>query len=300
MSRLPVYFISFFMVLASPVFAADAQPAWDESYAYATLEPAAGNPYDLQKMKYNVFAGGIHAVVADMTLDYRKQGRYSMVFNAETRGLLGSLAPWKGSFETQGWLLDIGNLAPQLHESVAIWREEKEVKSYNYTMDGGFKDLITKYTHKKPKTEVPDQELTKDTIDALTSTMLVMEKVADGGKCEGEEEVFDGKRRFKMVFNHIRFVQLEKTRYNAYEGPAAECTVEVVPVAGAWHSKPRGWLSIQEQGRERGTMPTVWFAQLTKNAVTVPVRVRVKTAYGTMFMHLTEYESGNTILKAEQ
>jgi len=50
-------------------------------------------------------------------------------------------------------------------------------------------------------------------------------------------------------------------------------------------------MSIQEQGRERGTMPTVWFAKVQEGQVAVPVKVRVKTDYGTLFMHLTDYQS---------
>lgn len=260
-------------------------------------QPVAAADFDLQKMKYDVYAGGIHAVKANMTLDYTQKGRYSMVFGAETRGLLGSLAPWSGTFESNGWTLKGRKLVPELHESIAMWRDEKEVKTYNYDRKKGFIDITTHYVGKKPKTEIPDAELTEGTIDALTATMLVMEKVSDGGKCEGESEVFDGKRRYKLIFKHTQFVMLEKTRYNAYSGPAAECTAEVKPVAGKWYKKPRGWLSIQEQGRSRGTMPTVWLAQVVPNAVVVPVRVRVKTAYGTLFMHMTKYESGKTILK---
>ncbi len=248
-----------------------------------------------QKIDYEVYAGGIHAVKANMELDYRDEERYSIVFDAETRGMLGSLAPWKGQFSSKGWIKN-GSLAPELHESVSLWRDEKEIKSYNYTKDGEFKNIVTLYKHKKPRTRVPDKKLTKGTIDALSATMMIMEHIADGGNCEGETEIFDGKRRYKLVFSHNDFVTLKKSKYNAYSGAAAECTVEVKPIAGLWHKKPRGWLSIQEQGRTRGMMPTVWFAKISENAVAVPVRVRVKTAYGTLFMHMTRYESGETIL----
>lgn len=251
-------------------------------------------------MNFDVFAGGIHAVKSDMTLDYTTPGRYSMFFTAETRGLLGSLAPWTGTFESKGWTIKGGKRVVELHESIAMWQGEKEVKTYHYSKDGGFQDIITSYNHKKPKTETPDELLTKDTTDALTATILVLEKISKGGKCEGYSEVFDGKRRYGMLFKHTQYVMLEASRYNAYSGPAAECTVEVKPIAGEWHKKPRGWLSIQEQGRERGMMPTVWIAQVKPGAVAVPVRVRVKTAYGTLFMHMTRYESGDTVLTLKE
>lgn len=287
----------FALGFAVPTQAADEHMA-AVAFSMAAIEPAASSSrdFDFQRVNFDVYAGGIHAVQASMDLDYREKGRYSMMFSAQTRGLLGTLAPWQGTFESKGWALKDGRRIPQLHESIAMWRNEKEVKSYNYTKNGGFQDIVTLYKHKKPKKKVPDEALTKGTTDALSATILVMEQVADGGKCEGERDVFDGKRRYTLIFKHSRFVELKKTRYNAYSGLAVECTAEVKPVAGAWHKKPRGWFSIQEQGRERGMMPTVWLAQVTKNAVAVPVRVRVKTAYGTLFMHMTRYESGDTIL----
>lgn len=234
-----------------------------------------------------------------MEMDFSTKGQYSIFFSAQTRGLLGSLVPWEGTFESKGTAYKDGRRLPHFHESIASWQGEREVKTYNYDKKGQFKDITTLYKHKKPKTKVPDKALTEGTTDALTATILVMEHVSDGGNCEGTSEVFDGKRRYKLIFRHTQFVMLESTRYNAYSGPAVECTVEVEPIAGRWHEKPRGWLSIQEQGRERGLMPTVWLAQVVENAVVVPVRVRVKTAYGTMFMHMTNYESGDTILQVK-
>ena len=254
----------------------------------------------LQKLEYDVYAGGIQAVEADMTVDVREEGRYSLVFGAQTRGMLETFVPWKGTFESKGWTMEDGTRRPELHESVAMWRDEREVKSYNYTKNGGFQDIVTTYVGKKPRTRTPDEALTKDTTDVLSATLMVMAQVAKGEGCNGSSEVFDGKRRYELNYKQVRHVHMEATRYNVYSGPAVECTVEVNPLAGAWHKKPRGWMSIQEQGRARGTMPTVWFGKVGANSVAVPVRVRVKTAYGAMFMHLTSYESGDVVLAAKK
>lgn len=198
----------------------------------AFVSDASAADYDYQKMQYDVYAGGVHAVKAHMTLDYREEGRYQMLFGAETRGLLGALAPWSGTFESKGWITQGRNLIPQEHESIAMWRDEREVKTYRYDKEKGFLDLTTTYVGKKPKTRIPEAELTQGTTDALSATMMVMEKLSDGGKCEGESEVFDGKRRYKLIFRHEGFVTLERTRYNAYAGPAVQCTAEVEPIAG--------------------------------------------------------------------
>ncbi|MCB1591059.1 MAG: DUF3108 domain-containing protein [Alphaproteobacteria bacterium] len=260
--------------------------------AAASGQAQAQKAPKVQKMKYEVYASGLNAVTAEMQIDLDNPGTYRMIFGAATQGMLASMVPWQGTFESKGWLLQNGHHLPEMHESIASWKQEKEVKTYHYGRDGKFKSIETTYTTKKPKKETPDPALTDNTTDVLSATLDMMKALSKGSECNGYSEIYDGKRRYAMEFQHQRYVMIKPTRYNIYSGPAVECIVEVKPRGGEWHKKPRGWLSIQEQGRERGTMPTVWFAMIgDKNPVAVPVRVRVKTAYGTLFMHLTYYET---------
>lgn len=274
------------------------QPPPQNVQAPAQEQKAAQN--EIRTMKFEVYAGGINAVQAEMNVDLTQKGRYSFFFGAETQGFLENFVPWKGTFESKGWALKDGARKPELHESIAMWRDEREVKSYHYDKNKGFQNIVTTYVGKKPKTEESEKELTQDTTDVLTATLMMMENVGANGECNGASEIFDGKRRFAMIFRHVGYVMMPPSRYNAYSGPATECTVEVKPLAGAWHKKPRGWLSIQEQGRSRGMMPTVWFAKINGDDIAVPVRVRVKTAYGTMFMHLVSYEKGDIKIVAQK
>lgn len=46
-------------------------------------------------------------------------------------------------------------------------------------------------------------------------------------------------------------------------------------------------------------MPTVWFAQLDPNGPAVPVKIRIKSEYGAMFMHLVHYTNGTEFLSAK-
>lgn len=265
----------------------------------ANPAPALAAEIPTQKMIYDVYAGGFHVVQADVTIDYSKKGRYEIFLGAQTYGFLGKVAPWSGTFESNGWVVG-DDLKPQLHRSSAIWRGEEEIKSYNYTKDGGFQNLVIKEHDKPEETPDVDPALTKGTTDAFTAALLVFQNVAKGEACTGVSEVFDGKRRFEQIFAEQETEQLEATKYNIYTGPAVACTVEIKPVAGEWHKKPRGWMSIQEQGRARGMMPTIWLAQMKENAPAVPIKIRVKTAYGTLFMHLAHYESGEDIRIAEK
>jgi hypothetical protein len=241
-------------------------------------------------MRYDVYAGGIHALQADLNLDQAPKNRYDVSLVAKTYGLLGKLAPWMGEFSSKGWDTEKG-FTPEIHQAVTTWREEEEIKKYNYNKNGKFEGYSLKDDSNDGSVRKTDDKLTQGTIDVLTATLNTMQNISIHNNCEGETEIFDGKRRFKMVFKEKKKVELTASRYNVYAGPAVECSVEVVPIAGKWREKPRGWMSIQEQGRARGTMPTVWFANMAEGQPAVPVKVRVKTSYGTLFMHLTQYQT---------
>jgi len=251
-------------------------------------------------MIYEVYAGGIHAVQSTLEIDMKPKDRYSINMGAKTRGFLGKLAPWVGTFESHGWTFKGGDMRPQQHKSIATWRGEQEVKDYAYKKDGTFKQLVIDDHDSEPEIQDIDATVTDGTTDALTATLLVLENFNKTGQCEGASLVFDGKRSFEQKFTHMENVQLTASKYNIYEGPAAKCTVEVIPKEGKWHDKPRGWMSIQEQGRDKGTMPTVWIAQIKEGAPAVPVKIFVKTDYGAMFMHLAEYQNDEMKLVAEK
>ncbi len=252
-----------------------------------------------QRFVYEVYAGGIHAVQADLNMDITPGGNYSLVLSAKTRGLLGRLAPWHGTFESHGWALKNGERIVEQHKSTTTWRDEEEIKDYAYTRNGKFKSLTIDEHDKPPRIEDIDAEITDNTTDALTAALLTLESYLNTQKCEGTSKVFDGKRSFEQKFIHKDTVELSPSKYNLYEGQAAECTIEVLPLKGKWYKKPRGWMSIQEQGREKGTMPTLWIASLAKGEPAIPVKIRVKTNYGTLFMHLAEYQNGSETIIAE-
>lgn len=251
-------------------------------------------------MIYDVYAGGIHAVQAELRMDMSDPQHYALSLDAHTRGFLGALVPWNGSFESTGWVMAEGDYQPEMHQSTAVWRKETEVKSYHYNKDGSFKGLRIK-DHDKPAFDKKvDAELTHGTIDVLTATLEAMWRVGQGGDCAGQADIFDGKRRFVLKFTPKDKQHLTPSKYNIFEGDAQRCTAEVIPDGGAWHEKPRGWMSIQEQGRKKGTMPTIWMGKVNENGPAVPIKILVKTDYGALFMHLAEYRDGAQSLVAEK
>ncbi|MEZ5918460.1 MAG: DUF3108 domain-containing protein [Alphaproteobacteria bacterium] len=253
-----------------------------------------------QNLVYEVYAGGVHAVQSKVRIQIGPDGHYDMNLHAYTRGFLAKILPWDGLFETHGQTLADGRHLPASHKSTRVWKDETDMAKYLFKPDGSLEKLTIHDYGKKPYERDLEEELTTGTIDVLTAVLAVLEDYNESGKCAGRSEVFDGKRRFEQVFTDKGTVELEPSAYNIYGGPAAKCTVEVIPVSGRWHKKPRGWLYIQEQGRKLGMMPTLWIAQIDKDGPAVPVKIHIKTIYGSMFMHLAEYDNGQNILVADR
>lgn len=226
---------------------------------------------------------------------------YEISLNAYTRGWLGKLVPWSGTFHSHGWIGDAQTpFIPKLHKSTATWKKETDITEYTYGKNGFEGLFITDHGKERRKEEV-DKELTQNTTDVLSATMQALALVTVGDDCSSSNDIFDGKRRFRMVFDKEKDDVLHPTQYGVYTGPAQKCSVEIIPDGGAWHKKPRGWLSIQEQGKQKNALPAIWFAKLDEDSAAVPVRIEIHTDYGAMLMHLSEIQDNDkTILIAEK
>jgi hypothetical protein len=241
-------------------------------------------------LTYDVYAGGIHAVNAKLTLK-KEKSRYDIILNAGTQGFLKKIANWSGRYVSKG-LIKSGKTYPTLHESSSTWKNKTEIKTFKYDGKGHFKSykVVEEKVETSPK-EI-DFSLAKDTTDILSATLQTMLAIPQSKICSGKELVFDGDRNFRLTFSDTKIEKLTKSDYNIYDGQAISCKVEVKPEKGKWRKKPRGWLSIQEQGRKKGELPTIWFGQIEGQPdLYMPIKIRVKTDYGTLFMHLTSVKT---------
>jgi hypothetical protein len=261
-------------------------------------EQAAIRPVTGQVAIYDVYASGVHVLEARLDLN-EAPGRYDLLFTAHTRGFLSALLPWTGQYEAKGWALGGTDYRPETFKSKTVWKDEIDGKEYRYTKDGGFQELFLTKEGKTEKAEI-DPKLAKNTIDDYTSALKVFARIAAEGKCEGEDAIFDEKRRYKQVFNRLENETISLTDYNVFNGEAVACTIEVIPDGGRWHKKPRGWMNVQEQGRRLGQLPKMWAAKMDEKGPAIPVKVLIKTDYGALVIHLAEYRNGDKILVSKK
>jgi len=210
-------------------------------------------------------------------------GVYNLWSQMETVGFLGTLFPWTYRSEVRGRLA--GNeLAPERFTSHSELRDKVQDVALRYGPDGPEVEEATPFDRialgvEYERDEVPP-EMRPGTIDPLTEIASASLQIAQGKGCAGVRRVFDGLRRYDVVYEDLGETELEGSSYDAYEGRARKCRSQVKPLAGFW--KPK------EEHGESLTAITAWMMPPLPGADPVPVRMEVEGARGTLTIHLVK------------
>lgn len=233
-----------------------------------------------ETLKYAVYASGFE-VVNLQTIIVETPKTYKAVLDAGLHGWLKKLAPWYGRIETTG----AQPALPRSHIFTSSWKGKVEKTRFSFERGQYVSGSKTESDGKV--TPLPkDPELTRGAVDVVTTLYMAMRKLNQTGSCALSQKAYDGRRSFLMIYRDAGDVTLKKTKLNPYAGPAKKCTVELKPLAGKWHDKPRGWLSVQEQSRLKGQLPTITFGKLLAKGGYAPVKAELQTRYGAAVLHL--------------
>ena len=237
-------------------------------------------------LTYGVYGGGFQALTIDLHFKFSPT-TYRVTMDAKPYGVLGHLLPWAGQYDTQG-VVRKNVLTPQHHEKRSGWRDDHSHLTMTYDRTGRLiKQMQEETSGKKTKmTEIPvASEMSKDAVDITTGIVRMMVAANDHDTCTHESMIYDGKRRFRMVFKDKGREKLADSKINIARGTARRCQLELVPVLG-FKGTARGDYMIQEQARALGALPLVWVAPLWQGGPAVPVRMLVKSDFGSVFIHV--------------
>ena len=150
---------------------ADAQPKYAKPYyENVALRYDITEPKKLG-LKYDVYAGGFHALDASLEMDLTKEA-YDMHLQAETPGFTAPMFPAKGEYSSSGHS-DAGVLIPTISTSRSEWRSKVKTTELSYDPKG---TLLKSTTQQGDKTTVDrdvKKDLAADAVDMLTGTLLM-------------------------------------------------------------------------------------------------------------------------------
>jgi hypothetical protein len=137
---------------------------------------------------------------------------------------------------------------------------------------------------------VPQSLITK-TVDPLSMALKLLSSMEADGKCPGNYRVFDGRRRYDMVFMDEAVVELPENSSSIFSGPARRCTMAIERIRGFWDKSKL----VTET---RGT-PFVWLARPLENGPLLPVKFEAVYKFGTIRIYLTHLEEGDTVMNLD-
>lgn len=257
----------------------------------------AAEPLDL-KLRYRVYAGGLRAAEANVTIA-RSGDDYSIVTEAKTSGLLAMVTNWTTRVESHGRVGSDGALHPLWHQSVTNDRGSTKRMRLDFPPDGPIATLLDPApTDPLPEAERIPVEALAGAADGLTVILSTL--FADAGGCTGRHAVYDGKRRFDLTMVAGGADSVPKSSYNLFTGTAEICRLGFVPVAGFSDKTRRNqfWSRYGDAGGAK-TLP-VWLARFEGVPVLLPVRMRMETKIGIVMAHLDRIERSDSGLLLQQ
>lgn len=241
---------------------------------------------------YRAYAGGLHLIDVDVDLSVGDQA-YEISMDAETTGLVGALFEWRARKVARGVIED-GRAYPVEYISSGNLSDNEESTRMVYDGEGGFiKREVVPAPAEQGIEEIPE-EMTKDTADMLTALVSAMAALDESGSCGQPVPIYDGRRRFNLVYRDRGADLLKKSRLNMYRGEAIRCSADVRLVKGRWKKQQR-WLENAELrgGDENRGLVNVWFAQIMEDAPPVPVRLEIDSPLGVGIVHLRQVLKSN-------
>jgi hypothetical protein len=241
--------------------------------------PPASPPLELH---YEVY----WSLLRLLTIASRSQvgdGVYNLWSEMEAVGMIGTLFPWTYRSEVHG-RIGADALRPDTFSSHSELRDKVQQVVLRYDASGPLVDEVKAFDDNVlgedyTRDEVPP-EMRAGTIDPLTELASVSLQMARGKGCAGTKSVFDGLRRYDVVYEDLGETELESSSYDGYAGRARQCRSQIKPLAGFW--KPK------EEHGESLTSITAWMMAPLPGADPVPVRMEVTGARGTLTIHLVK------------
>ncbi|AWB07482.1 DUF3108 domain-containing protein (plasmid) [Azospirillum humicireducens] len=234
------------------------------------------------KATYRVFVGGVTALDVDATLEVTGD-RYRIAVSAVTGGTIGRLFTWKTDSQSDGRRQGEG-LKPASHRQSSQFRGEPRTVTLTYGPQGDVSAAVT------PPPETDDREpvppaLQRGTLDPLSAVLDLLFAVGASQHCDRSLPVFDGRRRYDMVFTEVGRRIVDPSRYSVFSGVAQQCRVTYKPVAGYGKSGPTGrfW---QRSGPADRPPVDLWLAPVAAGYPPLPVRLETDSDFGSVVVHL--------------
>ncbi|MGR0185813.1 DUF3108 domain-containing protein [Azospirillum aestuarii] len=235
------------------------------------------------QLDYRVHVGGVAVLDAwaELTLT---EGRYSVQVNAATDGFLGRLFPWDTQSLSVGTVRPDG-VAPIRHTQSGVLRGSPRTVTLDYGPDGSVRTQVSPPPEEEDRAPVPEA-LSRQTRDPLSGVVELLLATLHGGGCQRTVPIYDGRRRYDMIFTDRGMTMVGMSRHSVFSGAARQCRVSHTPIAG-YERTPRQPFWQRGGNREERPPVDLWIAPVEGAGPPLPVRLETDSGFGGVVVHLT-------------
>ena len=226
-----------------------------------------------------------HVTLAETTVRLSVLGeRYSLFGTGRTEGLFGLLFDWEGWSRTDG-VAAAGRKRPVTHVNQGTWNGNLRRTRVDWNVAGAPRTQSEPPPDETEVTPVPAAS-TLDTVDPFTVVLTVIDSLKEKGRCEAREKVWDGRRRYDLVIQHVGPDVLTADRPWSYAGPSVKCSMRIERIGG-FRRDTSSWKAKDDSGHRM-----IWVADLGGGNY-APVRAELETAFGTVVGRLKPAAAGD-------
>jgi len=236
-------------------------------------------------LDYEIDVVGLEALAATATIA-GDPTRYNVEIQARTTGMIGWMFPWVIGVSSRGNIAD-GRLQPVLHEQTSNFQGKDRSVFLEYDGRGGFLTRrVVPDPHEDQRDDVP-AELTRDTLDIISAVLAGLRTVDRTGSCSGRVPVFDGRRRFDLLYSDDGHERIDPHEILGYDGgDAVRCAIRVEPIAGYWRKNQKKFFTHKVNGKDEVVPIEVEVARVGSAGIEVPVRVESVSPFGRLVLSL--------------
>lgn len=148
---------------------------------------------------------------------------YIVKTNIETNGIFNTLYPFKAEYKTTG-TVSKNDFNTNSYKSYSKSRSNTRKKEIFYDNTGKATHIINKKNDKIKKVDIIQPKDNIHTTDLQTVLAKIIKQYTTMGFCNAKLHVFDGKKRYDMIFNDEGTENISNNEYSPYQGEAVKCS----------------------------------------------------------------------------
>ncbi len=151
---------------------------------------------------------------------------YQVTSTVKTNGFFDTVYPFTATYNTAG-RISANKLITKDYSYTSRSRFNTRTKQVFYDKEGKPLYQISGKNGNNKKREFEEPATPADTFDLQTVIVKLARQYNLLGFCDSQMAVYDGKRRFDVVFKDLGQEDLAADEHSFYQGPAAKCSMHI-------------------------------------------------------------------------